>query len=102
MTASLEALVSAVRQNYPPEVVPEILALLGRYGVEPHERERERVQLAVIALSKGQKHKLAELIDIAKQDYRDVLAWLETEPLSEAEGRRIEQEARNIIEKWGK
>ncbi len=50
---------------------------LDRYGLERHEGEVARVQLAVLKLSEGSLDLLAETIKAAKQDYRDVLMWAE-------------------------
>jgi len=52
-----------------------VLELLGTYGIESYERERERVQLAILKLSEGNEEKLREFTAIAKRDYRDVLFW---------------------------
>jgi hypothetical protein len=54
-----------------------VLAHLAQYGQEPYERERTRVQLAVLRLSQGQPDRIADLIGAAKRDYRDVLMWAE-------------------------
>ena len=39
--------------------------------------EGERVQLAVLALSEGDPARLAGLVEAARQDWRDVVAWAE-------------------------
>jgi ABC transporter substrate binding protein len=49
--------------------------ILRAYGAAPHERERERVQLAILSLSHGDLGELHQLVARAKQDYRDVLYW---------------------------
>jgi len=49
--------------------------LLAAYGAEPHEREVERVRLAILKLSAGNEQKIREYVAIAKKDYRDVLFW---------------------------
>jgi hypothetical protein len=66
-----------VRTAFPRSDSSSILALLEQYGVESHERERERVQLAIVNLSDGDESKLRYFLAIAKQDYRDVLFWSE-------------------------
>lgn len=48
-----------------------------RYGVEPHERECERVWLALVKLSGGDIGRLAALVEEAKMDMRNVLLWAE-------------------------
>lgn len=51
--------------------------LLGTYGTESWERERERVLLDVLLLSGGDFSKLHGLVLCAKRDYRDILLWAE-------------------------
>jgi hypothetical protein len=53
----------------------EAQAILLRYGTEAHEQEPERVCLALIRLSKGDLAELNRLVDLAKQDRRDILMW---------------------------
>ncbi|MDX1595102.1 MAG: hypothetical protein R3298_12705 [Gammaproteobacteria bacterium] len=52
-------------------------AELGRYGIDDHEPEAERVQLAVLKLSGDDFERLRSHVRAAKGDYRDVLAWAE-------------------------
>jgi len=69
---------SKLKQAFPQEEgFREALALLDTYGTEPYERERERVQIAVIKLSAGDVYELLSYVEAAKADYRDVLAWAE-------------------------
>ena len=58
---------------------------LERYGGLPHEREEERVKLAILKLCDGQADRVAGLVAAAKRDYRDVLMWAE----SPAEGQAL-------------
>ncbi len=60
---------------FPDEDVDVVLVILDQYGIETYERERERVQLAILKLSEGDVDKLLHYIRAAKQDYRDVLYW---------------------------
>ena len=39
----------AVIEGFPDETPSAIMEILAQYGVERHERERERVQLAIVA-----------------------------------------------------
>src|SRR3989442_591163 len=86
----------------PQPKIGTILDLLDLYGKGPHEREKERVQLAMVELSAGNKEKLTYMVQIAKTDYRDILAWKELGPLSEANGEKLQKDARSLIERWGK
>ena len=92
---------TAVRERFPNSDAAAIVGVLDLYGTEAHEHERERVQLAIIALSEGSEGKLRYFVDAAKKDYRDVLCWVETGPLSEAEGARVREAAHRLIENWG-
>jgi len=55
----------------------KLSALLESYGSEDYEREPERVRLAILKPSASDAKKLQEYLDIAKIDYRDVLAMAE-------------------------
>jgi len=55
----------------------EIMDVLDQYGAESTERGRARVQLAILKLSDGEVERLANLVGMAKRDYRDVLAYAE-------------------------
>ena len=50
---------------------------LNRYGLEKYERERTRVQLAILKVAGISFEQIKKWTDIAKQDYRDVLASAE-------------------------
>jgi hypothetical protein len=50
---------------------------LQTYGVEPHEREADRVRLAILRVSNGDVKVALEGIALAKKDYRDVLVGAE-------------------------
>lgn len=93
---------AAVRATFPHSDAATVLSVVDLYGIEPHERERERVQLAIVALSQGSEEKLLEFVQTAKIDYRDILSWAENGPLSESEGQRQQALARGLLEKWGK
>jgi len=48
-----EAVLVAVQEAFPEGSRRPALALLDSYGVEAHQRERERVQLALLRLCNG-------------------------------------------------
>ena len=75
--ATRELVEEMVKRIFPQENPSRISALLHMYGTERYERERERVQLAILKLSEGAPDRLLRLIEMAKQDYRDVLAYAE-------------------------
>jgi hypothetical protein len=88
-----------VRRDFPPHATVEVLAALDEYGTEDFQREKERVQLAVLKLAGGSREKLRYEIEGAKCDYRDVLGPAEypgytkkmfrIDRLSEAEKKRL-------------
>ena len=55
----------------------EVLAELDRYGAADWQRERDRVQLAILKLADGDFAALQQHTDVACTDYRDVLAAAE-------------------------
>ena len=63
-----------VRRDFPSEQFDTVMAMLKQYGTEKWHRESARVQLAILKLSHGDLHKLHIVIDVAKKDYRDVMA----------------------------
>jgi hypothetical protein len=75
--------------------------LLDSYGVEPYERERERVQVAILKLSAGSEEKVREYVAVAKRDYRDVLFWAEYPEESKLDTPEKRQRVRKMFEKFG-
>jgi len=94
--------VAAVEAVFPRGDTKTILAVLDLYGTAPHEREANRVKVAIVQLSQGSEDKLLELVQTAKTDYRDILSWVETGPLSPAEGEKLQLAARKLLDEWGK
>jgi hypothetical protein len=66
-----------VRRDFAEEKFGIVMAVLNEYGVEKWECEKPRVQLAALKLSNGDLEALNKHINLAKQDYRDVLAAAE-------------------------
>ena len=50
---------------------------LARYGLEEYEREIDRVRLAILKVAGVSPAQVREWVEIAKRDYRDVLAAAE-------------------------
>ncbi len=95
-----DLVVAKVNQCFPNEDEEKILGILNLYGRETYERERERVQIAILKLSDGNLEKLRKSIEIAKSDYRDVLAYAEyPEEMGKDTWRMSDKEARRIREK---
>ena len=101
MSVASERVRAAVRQAFPADDIDAVVGLLTEYGREPHEREGERIQLAIVELSNGDVNTLLYLIGVAKQDYRDILCWQETGPLTPEEGEKLQKAAGGLIERWG-
>jgi len=78
-----------------------VLELLDSYGVESYERERERVQLAILKLSEGNEEKLREFVAVAKRDYRDVLFWAENPDEARLDTPEKRERVRKMFEKFG-
>ena len=97
-----DAVVASVHATFQGCDPATLLAVLDRYGAEPWEPEKERVQLAIVDLCGGDKDKLLNLVQTAKTDYRDVLAWKQFGPVPAEQGEKLRDEARAPLEKWGK
>ena len=52
-------------------------ATLATYGLESHEKEPERVRLAILRLAGDDINQVEKYTNNARQDYRDVLSWAE-------------------------
>src|SRR6266403_3202637 len=101
MPHSRDEVVAAVQKIFPETSCPRVLELLDTYGVESYERERERVQLAILKLSEGNEEKLRELVDVAKRDYRDVLFWAEYPEEAKIDTPEKRRQMRELFEKLG-
>ena len=64
----------------------DIITRLSTYGTESYHREIPRVQLGILRLAWSQPEKLEEFIELACQDYRDLLCAAEY-PLSSRDHR---------------
>lgn len=92
---------TALESTFSHSSFNRIATLLDSYGTAPYERERERVQLAIIKLSEGDELKLAYFLSIAKQDYRDVLLWAEYPREAKIDTPEKKREIKNMLEKFG-
>ena len=101
MPHSRDEVVAVVQRAFPESAHAGVLELLDSYGVESYERERERVQLAILKLSEGNEEKLREFIAVAKRDYRDVLFWAEYPEESRLDTPEKRERVRKMFEKFG-
>jgi hypothetical protein len=92
---------ASVRALFPGDASRAAVELVDTYGVDSHERERERVQLAILKLCGGDEGKLREYVAVAKRDYRDVLFWAEYPEVSKIDTPEKRQKVRELFEKLG-
>jgi hypothetical protein len=101
MPHSRNEVVAVVQRNFPESAHARVLELLDNYGVESYERERERVQLAILKLSEGNEEKLREFVAVAKRDYRDVLFWAEYPEESRLDTPEKKERIKKMFEQFG-
>ena len=100
VTHSRDQVVASVEATFPKSDWARVLELLDSYGVESYERERERVQLAILKLA-GSEAKVREYVAVAKRDYRDVLFWAEYPEESRLDTPEKRQRVGKMFEKFG-
>jgi len=66
-----------VRRDFPTEQFDAAMSILNEYGTEDWQHRVQRVRLAVLKLACGDLQALRREIDVAKNDYRDALAYAE-------------------------
>jgi len=71
-------IIDKICQTFPRENSADVLEILELYGADGGERETQRVRLAVLKLCGGDLNELLEMIEAAKDDDRDLLAWAES------------------------
>ena len=101
MPHTRDEVVAVVQKTFPESAHTRVLELLDKYGVESYERERERVQLAILKLSEGNEDKLREFIAVAKRDYRDVLFWAENPAEAKLDTPEKRERIKKMFEKFG-
>lgn len=69
-----------IKRYFPEEQLAEVRALLSGYGTETWHREAERVKRDMVIVSRGSLNALKAAIELAKNDYRDVLIGEEIDP----------------------
>jgi hypothetical protein len=94
-------LTEAIAAAFRPEARERVRVMLEAYGREPHERERERVQLAIVRLSEGDEAKLGYFLSVAKQDYRDVLFWADNPAQAKIDTPEKRREVRELLLRLG-
>src|SRR4249920_2500326 len=99
MTHTREEVIASAKAMFGEGKLAEVLAALDEYGTESHEIEVNRVKLAILRLSEGNTDKLQYWIKTAKVDYRDPLAAQELGPLSPEEGAKLQEKAKNLVDR---
>jgi len=98
-----------VRRDFPGVPEGKVVEILDRYGTSDWQRERDRVQLAILKLANGDLEALRKHTDIACSDYRDVLAAAEypaysqhgwSRPLAGGEPAKIFEADWNQYQTW--
>ncbi|HEY9840644.1 MAG TPA: hypothetical protein V6D23_09330 [Candidatus Obscuribacterales bacterium] len=69
-----------IRRYFSEEQIPEVMGILAAYGQESWHREADRVKRDALILSRGSLAQLHDAIQLAMQDYRDVLIGEEVDP----------------------
>ena len=87
---------------FPGADVAALRAVLLGYGAAPHHSEARRVRRAIVLLAAGDAARVAHFVDIAKVDYRDVLAWASAPPPDPATAAAELAAARALLDRWGK
>ena len=101
MLNSRDKVVAVAQKTFPESAHARVLELLDGYGVESYERERERVQLAILKLSEGNEEKLREFVAVAKRDYRDVLFWADNPEEAKLDTPEKRERIRKMFEQFG-
>ena len=101
MPISRAAVIEAISAAFAAGARDRVLAMVDTYGRKPHERERERVQLAILKLSEGDEAKLGYFLSVAKQDYRDVLFWADNPTEAKLDTPEKRRRVRESLQKLG-
>jgi len=85
-------------------------AMLLQYGNSASENEPERVRLAILKLAGSDLLELKRMVEGAKEDYRDIIAWAEyprqirmqigNRKLNDIEKMKIEKEDLSEYDSW--
>jgi len=75
-------------RDFPAEEHEAIRAALETYGKDDWQPEVLRVRMDCLKGAAGDAAKVAELVEVARTDYRDIIAWVEYRRFVKAEKRR--------------
>ena len=102
LTPSRDDVVSRAVALFGKTRAARALALVDDYGTESHEREVNRVKLAIIEVSDGKLTRLPYFVKCAKIDYRDVLTGAKLGPLMAEEEAEWQASADRMLALWRK
>lgn len=89
-----------VRREFSGDDVAAALGMLAEYGTESWHPEVDRVRLAALKLSRGSLEDLRYWTNLAKMDYRDVLAPAEYPRFGTKRASTDEQHNETIRSDW--
>ena len=97
-----EDVISAAQALFGEAQAPHALALVDAYGIESHERDVDRVRLAILELSDGKMTRLPYFVQCAKIDYRDVVTGAKLGSMTEEEEAKWQASADRMLALWNK
>jgi hypothetical protein len=102
MTVTRDDVVNMATALFGSDQAAAALNLVDEYGKEAHEREVDRVKLAILEVSDGKLSRLPYFVKCAKIDYRDVLVGARLPQMSEEEESRWQASADRMQALWNK
>ena len=102
MAVTRDEVVRLATQLFGGEQSAKALSVVDEYGTESHEREVERVKLAILEVSDGKLTRLPYFVKCAKIDYRDVLVSAKLPKMSDEEEARWQASADRLLALWNK
>jgi hypothetical protein len=80
-----------IKRYFPEDELAQALEILSLYGTETWHREEARVKRDAVIISRGSLEKLRLTIELAMNDYRDVLIGEEIDKWLIAEIRKYQK-----------
>jgi hypothetical protein len=71
--ATREMVERSAALEFPNATLSEVLAMLDRYGIQSYKLESDRVQVAILNVSKSNSKLLQNRVNFAKSDSGDIL-----------------------------
>ena len=96
-----DSVMKKIRADFAPQRCPAVETLLSTYGSESCHGEDERVLLDILSLARGNEKEVAELVERAKRDYRDIILWAEYTEESRLDDPEKVRRFNEMLEKFG-